>query len=95
MLEVGATGVRCGLERGIIFVRAPCPFVQSWLTAVFLPQNVRYRCQGPDYRAVDVEDGVPPPRAAPALLRRVVLSPPPPLVKTAPARHSYRRALGF
>jgi hypothetical protein len=44
---------------------------------------------------VDVEDGVPPPRAAPALLRRVVLSPPPPLVKTAPARHSYRRALGF
>merc|ERR1712216_879456 len=35
-------------------------------------KNVRHRAE--DHRALDVEDGVPPPRAAPALLRRVVLS---------------------
>ena len=29
-----------------------------------------------DHPALDVEDGVPPPRAAPAVLRRVVLSRP-------------------
>ena len=35
-------------------------------------ENVLYRPEDPG--ALDVEDGVPPPRAAPALLRRVVLS---------------------
>merc|ERR1712216_544912 len=35
-------------------------------------QNVRHRAEDPG--ALDVEDGVPPPRAAPPLLRRVVLS---------------------
>ena len=37
-------------------------------------QNVRHRFADPDHPALDVEDGVPPPRAAPPLLRRVVLS---------------------
>jgi len=36
-------------------------------------QDVRRRAKDPG--ALDVEDGVPPPRAAPSLLRRVVLSP--------------------
>ena len=35
-------------------------------------KNVRHRAEDPG--ALDVEDGVPPPRAAPPLLRRVVLS---------------------
>ena len=35
-------------------------------------RNVRQRAEDPG--AVDVEDGVPPPRAAPPLLRRVVLN---------------------
>jgi len=35
-------------------------------------ENVLYRPEDPG--ALDVEDGVPPPRAAPALLRRVVLN---------------------
>ena len=40
--------------------------------ACLLSRNVLYRPEDPG--ALDVEDGVPPPRAAPALLRRVVLS---------------------
>ena len=39
---------------------------------VNVQRNVRRRAEDPG--ALDVEDGVPPPRAAPPLLRRVVLS---------------------
>ncbi len=38
----------------------------------WMRRNVRQRAEDPG--AVDVEDGVPPPRAAPPLLRRVVLN---------------------
>ena len=40
------------------------------------PRNVLDCRPDPDHPALDVEDGVPPPRAAPPLLRRVVLSEP-------------------
>ena len=39
---------------------------------VIVQRNVRHRAEDPG--ALDVEDGVPPPRAAPPLLRRVVLN---------------------
>ncbi len=45
------------------------------MTKFFRFADVPDRCRySADHPALDVEDGVPPPRAAPALLRRVVLS---------------------
>ena len=66
-----AAGAICGTGG----VAGACPGssgVLGFLTIVALCADVRYRPEDPG--ALDVEDGVPPPRAAPPLLRRVVLS---------------------
>ena len=57
---------------GTIPTRLPCAPAQVTNQDGWRSRNVRRRAEDPG--ALDVEDGVPPPRAAPPLLRRVVLN---------------------
>ena len=66
---------RCFEGEAVLVAHCTCTFgaAQRLLTLILCSSdNVRHRTE--DHRALDVEDGVPPPRAAPPLLRRVVLS---------------------
>ena len=71
--------VSCPLSRGLPRSSRPSAMrshsaqaCQARLTPAIAHSYVRLRAEDPG--TLDVEDGVPPPRAAPALLRRVVLN---------------------